>query len=73
MPRVLQKAREDRAQGVLLVPDWPGSMMMLEVRQTPQLVLEGAMRPQLECPSWFQNSTFRGVPKFDMLVLRMRF
>ena len=48
-------------------------MMMLEVRQTPQLVLEGAMRPRLECPSWFQNSTFRGVPKFDMLVLRMRF
>ena len=73
VPKVLQKAREYRAQGVLLVPDWPGSMMMLEVRQTPQLVLEGAMRPRLECPSWFQNSTFRGVPKFDMLVLRMRF
>ena len=73
VPRVLQKAREDRAQGVLLVSDWPGSMMMLEVRQTPQLVLEGAMRPRLECPSWFQNSTFCGVPKFDVLVLRMRF
>ena len=73
VPRVLQKAREDRAQGVLLVPDWPGSMMMLEVRQTRQLVQEGAMRPWLECPSWFENSTFCGVPKFDMLVMRMRF
>ena len=73
VPRVLQKAREDRARGVLLVPDWPGSMMMLEVRQTRELVLEGRMRPRFECPTWFENSTFRGVPKFDMLVMRMRF
>ena len=73
MPRVLAKAREDRAQGVLLVPDWPGSMMMLEVRKTRELDLEGAMRPRFECPSWFENSTFRGMPKFDMLVFRMSF
>ena len=70
---MLEKVKEDQAQGVLLVPDWHDSMMMLEVRETKQLVLEGRMCPRFECPSWFENSTFRGVPKFDMLVLRMRF
>ena len=73
VPRVLHKAREDRARGVLLVPDWPGSMMMLEVRQTRQLELVCRLRPVFECPSWFENSTFRGVPKFDMMVFMMRF
>ena len=73
VPRVLEKARENQAQGILLVPDWQGSMMMVEIRKTRQLVLEGRMCPRFECPSWFENSTFRGVPNFDMLVLRMRF
>ena len=40
MPRVLEKAREDKVQGILLVPDWQGSMMMLEVKKTKQLVME---------------------------------
>ena len=70
---MLEKVKEDQAQGVLLVPDWHGSMMMLEVRETKQLVLEGRMCPRFECPSWFENSTFRSVPKFDMLVFRMQF
>ena len=73
VPRVLEKAKEDRAQGVLLLPDWPGSMMAGEVRQTRQLELVGRLRPRFECPRWFENSTFRGVPKFDMLVFRMSF
>ena len=73
VPRVLDKAREDGAQGILLVPDWPGSMMMLKVRKTKELEYEGAMRPRFECLSWFKKSTFQGMPKFYMLVFRMRF
>ena len=73
VPRVLDKAREDRAQGILVVPDWPGSMMLREIRHCEQLELVGRWRPVFECPAWFENSTFRGVPKFDMLVFRMRF
>ena len=73
MPRVLDKAREDKAQGILVVPDWPGSMMGREIKYCEQLELVGRWRPVFECPAWFENSTFRGVPKFDMLVLRMRF
>ena len=73
MPKVLDKAREDKAQGILLVPDKGGSMMAREIRHCEQLELRGKMRPVFECPAWFENSTFRGVPKFDMMVYRMRF
>ena len=76
VPRVLDKAREDRARGVLLVPDCPGSMMMLEVeqaRKARELKRMGAMRPWFECPSWFENKTFCGIPKFDMLIFEIRF
>ena len=71
--RVLEKVREDRARGILLVPDWPGSMVMLEIRQSRQLELKGRLRPGFQCSDWFQNSTFRGIPKFDMLLFEMDF
>ena len=55
------------------MPDWPGSMMLLEVRQSRKLRARGTLRPFFECPAWFENSTFRGVPKFEMLVFEMMF
>ena len=33
----------------------------------------GTLRPVFECSVWFENSTFRGVLKFDMLVYEMMF
>ena len=71
--KVLDKAREDGARGVLVVPDWPGSMMAREVEFCGQLRLVARWRPVFECPFWFENSTFRGVPKFDMLAYLMDF
>ena len=73
VPRVLEKAREEGARGILLVPDWPGSMMLLEVRLSRKLRARGSLRPVFECLVWFENSTFWGVPKFDMLVFEMMF
>ena len=49
------------------------SYRMREVGQCRQLELVGRLRPVFECPAWFDNSTFRGVLKFDVLVYRMRF
>ena len=69
----MEKAREDRARGILLVPDWPGSMMLLEVRLSRKLKARGSLRPVFECPAWFENSTFSGRPKFEMLVFEMKF
>ena len=72
-PKVLDKAREDEAQGILVVPDWPGSMMAREIKYCEQLELVGRWRPVFECPAWFENLTFWGVPKFDILVFKMSF
>ena len=73
VPRVLGKAGEDGARGVLVVPDWPGSMMAREVKFCERLRLIARWRPVFECPFWFENSTFRGVPKFDVLAYVMDF
>ena len=75
VPRVLRKAEEDGAEGILVVPCWEGSMMLTAVRQHSErrVRLLERFRPFLECPSWFQNKTFSGWPKFDMLVYRMDF
>ena len=57
-------------------------MMAAEIRQirrSGRLELLDTVRPVFECLAWFENSTFCekstfcGVPKFDLLVLRMRF
>ena len=69
----MEKAREDRARGILVVPAWPQSMMAREVRCCEELEVVGRWRPMFECPSWFKNHTFRGRATFDVLVLLMRF
>ena len=73
VPKVLDKAREDEAQGILEVPDWPESVMAREIRCCEQLELVARWRPFFECPSWFENLTFRGGASFDVLAFRMRF
>ena len=73
VPRVLDKAREDEAQGILVVPDWSQSMMAREIRCCKEPELVGRWRPFFECPTWFQNATFRGRASFDVLTYRMRF
>ena len=44
VPRVLEKAREDRAEGILLVPDWKGSMMLTEIRRCSRVELVGSFQ-----------------------------
>ena len=70
---MLYKAREDEAQGILVVPDWAGSMMAREIEYCEQLELVARWRLLFECPAWFEYSTFRGWTKFDGLAFRMRF
>ena len=73
VPRLMDKAREEGAQGILVVPDWPQSAVAREIRACEELELAGRWRPFFECPVWFENNTFRGRPLFDVLVFRMRF
>ena len=48
-------------------------MMLLEVRLSRKLKRRRSFRPVFECLVWFENSTFRGVPKFEMLVFKMKY
>ena len=73
VPRLMDKAREDGAQGILVVPEWPQSMMAREIRACEELKLVGRWKPVFECPVWFRTAAFRGRSCFDVLVFLMRF
>ena len=62
-----ESRQRERAEGVLVTPDWPGSgvMSLLEERvRMRKLRLVEQFYPVLECPKEIITDTFRGVPKF---------
>ena len=72
----LQGGERERAEGVLIVPDWPGSsfLAVLESRvKEGTVVLMEKCRPVLICPREIDSNTFRGVPKFKMCIYRFNF
>ena len=74
--RVVRKAERERAQGLLIVPDWPGSglMLVLEDRvRMRKIRLVKTFNPVLECPREILSDQFRGVPKFDFNVFGFEF
>ena len=74
--RVVRKAERERAKGVLVVPDWPGSSLLavLERREKEgKVVLLEKWRPRMICPLEIESGTFRGWTKFKMCVYRFRF
>merc|ERR1711873_348884 len=65
--KVVRKAERERAEGVLIVPDWPGSglLVVLESRvKEGKIVLMEKWRPSLICPWEIGSNTFRGMTKF---------
>ena len=74
--RVVRKAERERAEGVLIVPDWPGSsfLAVLENRvREGTVVLMEKWRPVLICPREIKSKTFKGVPKFYMCIYQFEF
>ena len=74
--KVVHKAERERAEGVLIVPDWPGSsfLAVLESRvKEGTIVLMEKCRPVLICPREIDSNTFRGVPKFKMCIYGFNF
>ena len=74
--KVVRKAERERAEGVLIVPDWPGSglLAVLESRvKEGKIVLMEKCRPRLICPREIESDTFRGMTKFKMCVYRFTF
>ena len=74
--RVIRKAEKSGARGILVAPDWPGSTAYMLIREK---VAEGKMRieeqwrPFMHCPGEILTRTFRGVLKFEMLVVSFNF
>ena len=74
VPRVLDKAEQDGARGILLVPDWKGSVSQVVMdKHSKRIKLREKFRPFFECPDWFENDTFKGWPKFEMSIYEFLF
>ena len=73
---VVRKAEREKAKGVLIVPDWPGSswLAVLERREAEgKIILKRKWRPWLMCPREIVSNTFRGLTKFYMRIYSFNF
>ena len=74
--KVVRKAERERADGILIAPDWPGSVLLavLESRvKEGKIVLMEKWTPFLICPREIGSDTFRGKTKFKLCVYRFTF
>ena len=74
--KVIRKAERERANGVLIAPDWPGSVLMAVVEnrvKEGKLVLMEKWSPYLMCPREIGSDTFRGSLKFKLCIFRFNF
>ena len=74
--RVVRKAERERAKGVLVAPDWPGSSRLAVVEEKVRMrkwILVDNVSLVLECPIEIVSNTFRGVPKFNVKIYMFSF
>ena len=64
--KALRYAEFCGASGLLVVPDWPGSVFMARLREKE---LEGRVARVLE----MKSNVFRGAPKFNFLAYTFSF
>ena len=70
--RVIEKAKNERARGILLLLDWLGSEVVSIVeRETEYWRLEEKVRTEFESPSWMESDTFRGWVEFSLRIYSM--
>ena len=76
LSRVVRKAKREKAVGLLVAPDWPGSSRLAVVEDRVRektLILGDVVSLRLVCPREIVSDTFRGVPKFDFNVYLFNF
>ena len=76
LSRVIRKAEREKAEGVLIAPDWPGSGRMSLVEEKVRiknLRLAEQVHLALECPKEIVSDTFRGVPQFSFNIYVFEF
>ena len=65
--KVVRQVERMGARGVLVTPDWPGSVYLMLVKQKVRerdTVLRRKFSPRIECPREIMNDNFRGRLKF---------
>ena len=76
LSRVIRKAEREKAEGVLVTPDWPGSGCMSLVDEKvrmKKLKLADQCHLVIKCPKEIVSDTFRGVPKFGFNIYVFNF
>ena len=74
--KVVRRAEKTGARGVLVTPEWPGSVFLLKVEEKVQggtLVLRRMFSPRMIFPREILSDTFRGRLKFFMNVYEFNF
>ena len=74
--KVVRRAEKTGARGVLVTPDWPGSVFLLKVEEKVRegtLILRRKFSPRMICPREILSDTFRGRLKFFMNVYEFNF
>ena len=70
---VVRYVKEQEAEGILVVPHWPGSAFWAFLKAEERILMKMKFRPFLVAPKYFKNRTFSGRPKFDFVVFHMKF
>ena len=70
---VVRYAKEQEAEGILVVPDWPGSAFWAFLKAEERIEMKMKFWPFLVAPKYFKSRTFSGRPKFDFAVFHMKF
>ena len=80
VPRVIQHARKTRAQGTLIVPEWPSApfwpILFPRKEQAAEFVMEYCRLPKVEwllIPGRAGSTLFTGVPNTNVLALFISF
>ena len=74
MARVMEKIESDRARGVVIVPDWPGSEVDSIMMQAKEMVeLLDIRQMVFESPEWREDNTFRGLSGFGIRIYKTIF
>ena len=74
--KVVRKAEREKARGILIAPDWPGSVLTAVVEnrvKEGKLILVEKWSPYMICPKEIGSDTFRGHLKFKMSIYRFNF
>ena len=74
--RVLRYAEACKAVGLLVVPHWPGSIFMTELRAAEcegKVMMVREFQPELISPEWIKSKTFHGQARFNFFVYCINF